>query len=182
MRRIRHFENFMKANIIVPTLVAAVLLGGAAALTAQPAEAPSKPTREDLREQFRNLTPEERRAKLQEYRDRQTPAQQETLNRRLQDLRHMTPEQREERFREFRAHQSGITNAPSLQSVTSEERMARMKARMEELRASETAGTISAEEKIQLQRMEQVIRRFETQPEKREATPRQEKQTETKTP
>lgn len=173
----------MKGNIIAPTLVAAILLGGAAALTAQPVEAPSKPTREDLREQFRNLTPEERRTRLQEYRDRQGSGQQEEIiSRRREELRNMTPEQREERFREFRARQSGITNAPALQTITSEERIGRMKARIEELRASETAGTISAEEKTQLQRMEQVFRRFEAQPEKREATPPQEKPAENKEP
>jgi predicted ribosome quality control (RQC) complex YloA/Tae2 family protein len=153
-----------------------VTLGSGAVLHAadDPAPPAGRPTREEIRESFKNLTPEERAARLKAIRDNGGPAAEALLKRRaeLEKLREATrdlpPAQREARIREWRE-----TNALSrpLATMSPEERDAKRKLfqkRIEEqiatLNKKKADGTITEDETRRLQNMERMRKRLESGP------------------
>jgi DNA repair exonuclease SbcCD ATPase subunit len=192
-------------SILIQALAA--LAGTVLLATPVRADDPQPPTREELREQLKNLTPAEREARLKELRARHgepapnvvpgpgpggpPPEQREAIRRRfaeqfqnlppeereakMRELREqferMSPEERAARLREFqgKAGERGSvvpgnprTMREQLPGVSPEQREARlrefrvqMEARYKDLKAKEAAGTLSPEERGQLQRLEQ---------------------------
>lgn len=108
----------------------------------KPAE---RPNREELREKFKNLTPEERAAKIKEMREKNSGAGRgEEMQKMFKDL---------------------DLNMADLQKLSPEERRAKIKEAAEkktaELQKKKSAGTLTDAEKETLQRIEQRRRMME---------------------
>ena len=164
----------MKIPATLLILAAAVLLlstagGRAAEPVSTNAPATPKISREQLREQIKNLTPEERAARLKQWREQNATGLAEESLRRRELLKGLTPAEREAKLKEWRAR--GATNTASLSTpppkITPEQREAKRKEihqRVEneyaKLRQKETDGTISDEERIRLRRVEAIRKRL----------------------
>ncbi len=155
-------------------------IGPAAALRAadEPAPPPGRPTREEIRESIKNLTPEERTARLKALREKGglgAPAADALLKRRAEvqklrdEIKDLPPEQREARIREWR--ETNALGRPALATMSAEEREARRKVfqkRIEEqmatLNKKKADGSITEEETRRLQNMERMLKRLESGP------------------
>jgi hypothetical protein len=161
------------------TLLLAALGTGAVLRAAdEPAPPPGRPTREEIRERFKNLTPEERTARLEALREKGglgAPAADALLKRRaeVQKLREETkdlpPEQRQARIREWR--ETNAFGRPALAKMSSEERDAlrkrfqtRIEQQMATLNKKKADGNITEEETRRLQNMERMLKRLEAAP------------------
>ncbi len=121
--------------------------------------APANLNRPAVKREQKNLSPEERRAKVQEVRKQQ--ANQDAAKRREQ-LQTLTPEEREARIKEFREKHPEVVK--QIGGLSAEERQAKIKERMEALQAKKAAGTITPQEERLLERMEGAVKRMESQP------------------
>lgn len=135
---------------------------------AKPATPAAQPTREEIREQLKNLTPEEREAKLKELREKfGKSADSDEARKRREEFQKLTPEEREAKMKEFRAKQGQrpggggelAKQREELKNVPPEERAAKLKElrekmekRHDELLKKKTEGTLTAEEQEQLNR------------------------------
>jgi hypothetical protein len=146
---------FMKNKHLIHGLVAGILLCGAIPLRAESTNAPAL-DRSTLREELKNLTPEERRAKLQELREKHRPQMQQDAMQRMEEWKALTPEQRQERLKEGRV-QLGTPGAPAGQAEVG----ARLKLRLEELRKKQADGTLTDQEQTQLQRLEHAVKQMD---------------------
>ena len=142
-----------------------------------PAAPPGRPTREELREQIKNLTPQERQARLREFRERQaqgpgTIGREEFEKRRqerdrlLKEIKDLPPAERQTRIREFR-ERGGLTR-PGFSTLNPEERDAKRKQFQERvakeiatLRAKKARGGLDEDGERSLQRMELIAKRLE---------------------
>jgi hypothetical protein len=165
----------MKISLTLPMLsIAALLLSGGAGRSAEvpSTNAPAAPkiSREQLREQIKNLPPEERAARLKQWREQNAAGQAEEALRRRELLRSLPPAEREAKLREWR--ERGATNAVNFRSalakLTPEQREAkrkeirqRVESEYDKLRNKEADGTISDEERIRLRRVEAIRQRLE---------------------
>jgi len=125
-------------------LLVAALGGGIIASRAADPISTNKPSREELekrREEWRKLTQEERNAKLKEMRER-------SMEKRRDEFNKLTPEEREAKRKELRE---------------------RLEKHLGELRAKQTNGTITPEETRDLERREQLKKRFEQNARERQA-------------
>lgn len=164
----------MKIPATLLILAAAVLLlstaGGRAAdpVSTNTSAAP-KISREQLREQIKNLTPEERAARLKQWREQNATGLAEESLRRRELLKGLTPAEREAKLKEWR--ERGATNATSLRTpppkLTLEQREAkrkeirqRVESEYAKLRQKEADGSISDEERIRLRRVEAIRKRL----------------------
>ena len=164
----------MKISVTFPILAAAGLLmsdtvGLAAETVSTNTAAAPKISREQLREQIKNLTPEERAARLKQWREQNAAGQAEEALRRRELLRSLPPAEREAKLREWRERTS--TNAVNLRAalakLTPEQREAKRKEiqqrvenEYEKLRKKEADGAISDEERIRLRRVEAIRKRM----------------------
>lgn len=159
----------MKLNRLL--LSAAILLGAGTVSTlraADEAAPPQRPNREELREQLKNLSNEEREARLKELREKFGPLNREEIEKRREELKGLSPEEREKKIQEFR-QKNGGPNRPGVNILTPEQREARRKElrarfdqQLAELRQKQTDGKITDEEKTRLQRLEELSKRFES--------------------
>ena len=168
----------MKIPVTFPVLVAAALfVGMARERAAEPASTnlPAAPriSREQLREQIKYLTPEERAARLKQWREQNASGLAEESLRRRELLKGLPPAEREAKLREWR--ERGATNTSNLRTpppkLTPEQREAkrteirqRVESEYEKLRQKETDGTISDEERIRLRRVEAIRKRLAADP------------------
>lgn len=168
----------MKIPATLPILAAAALLAGiASGRAAEPAStnplAAPKISREQLREQIKNLTPEERAARLKQWREQNAAGLAEESLRRRELLKGLPPAEREAKLREWR--QRGATNAANLRTpppkLTPEQREAkrkeiqqRVESEYEKLRQKEADGKISDEERVRLRRIEAIRKRLTADP------------------
>jgi translation initiation factor 3 subunit A len=120
------------------------------------------PNREELREQLKNLSPEEREAKIKELREKRRAEMEKTR----EELKKLPPEERAAKIKELREKRAA--ERPELKNLTPEEREAKrkeMKARMEQrladLRKKKVDGTITPQEEKRLERMEEMGKRLE---------------------
>jgi hypothetical protein len=93
---------------------------------------------EKLREAWKKLSPEEREARIKEWRKTNNVSRAEGERRR--ESRHMSPEERAAKRREIKG---------------------RLEKRIAELRARQMAGALTSQERRELERREQVLKRFE---------------------
>jgi len=127
-----------------------VLLGaflGASPVGLLAGDAPSEkpPASRELakrREEWQKLTPEEREAKLKEWRKTNGSPARAELDKRREQFKNMTPEEREAKRAEIKA---------------------RLEKRIAELREKQTNATLSPSEQHELMRREQVLKRFQQQ-------------------
>ncbi len=164
----------MKISATLPILAAAVLLvapaSGRAAESA-PTNTPVAPkiSREQLREQIKNLTPEERAVHLKQWREQNKDGLAEETLRRRELLKGLSPAEREAKLREWR--ERGATNTANPRTpppkLTPEQREAkrkeirqRVESEYEKLRQKEAGGIISYEERVRLRRVEAIRKRL----------------------
>ena len=161
------------------TLLLAVVGSGAALRAADElAPPPGRPTREEIRESIKNLTPEERTARLKALREKGglgAPAADAILKRRAEvqklreEIKDLPPERREARIRQWR--ETNALGRPALATMSAEEREARRKVfqkRIEEqlatLNKKKADGSITEQETRRLQNMERMLKRLEAAP------------------
>lgn len=117
-----------------------LLLATATLPSLRAADEPSVPDKNPAREDFKKLTPEERAARIRQWREKNGGPVGEALQKKREELKNLTPEEREAKRKEFRE---------------------RFDKQVGELRKKKADGTITPEESKRLDRMEQIIRRFE---------------------
>jgi hypothetical protein len=161
-------------NKIVLT-VSLAALGLIADVRAQDEPKPPQPpvNREQLREQFKNLTPEQRQAKLREMRERQLGTNRVEMEKRRdafqklqQEIKDLPPEQRQAKIREWREKQG--LNAPGFRTMDPDQAKAkradlkkRIDQQISELRKKKADGSLTEQETKRLQRMELMSKRLE---------------------
>jgi len=125
-----------------------------------------KSEREELREQIKNLSPEERAARLKELREKSAPPRDE-VDRRREMLKNLSPAERELKLKEFRDRSGAERRSEEQKKLTLEEREAkrkevrqRLEQQLESLRKKAADGAISAEERVRLERLEKIYLRF----------------------
>lgn len=119
----------------------------------KPATSGNRPSREELREQWKNLTPEQREARIKEWREKNPGGPS-----RSGDPRGPAAEKFREERKEL-AKQIGL-DAEELKNLSPEERMKKVReaseAKVTELKKKKEAGTISDDEQKLLGRLEQL--------------------------
>ena len=131
----KHFSTVLLSLLLLAT-------GGA---WSRAAEEPSdkRPTREEMekrREELKKLSPEERDAKLKELRDKFGWPPREEPDKRRESPSKITSEERESKRKELKG---------------------RLEKRIAELRARQTNSVNAAEDARELERCEQILKRFE---------------------
>ena len=132
-------EKNMKLITLIKCSLALLLAAGTIPSLCA-ADAPPAPDKKPAREQFKDLTPEERAAKIKERREKNGSPDGEALQKKREELKDLTPEAREAKRKEFRE---------------------RFDKQLDELRKKKADGTITDEETKKLERMEQINKRFE---------------------
>src|SRR6185503_6404889 len=161
----------------VPLLLLVLGSGNVLRAADDPAPPPGRPTREEIRESFKDLTPEERASRLKAFREnsglggpagetlRKRRAELEKLRETLKDL---PAEQRQVRIKEWRE-----TNALSrpFATMSAEQRDAvrkdfqkRIEVQIGTLNKKKDDGSISEEETRRLQNMQRMLKRLESGP------------------
>lgn len=141
-------------NVKLIYLAAGLIAISASQLThaEDPKPAPS-PNREEAREKFKNLTPEEREAKMKEFREKH-PEAAANMEKRGEGMRQMIKD-------------LGL-DAEELKKLPEAERRAKIKAaadkKMTELNQKKADGTISDSEKEMLKKLEQTKKFMEEHP------------------
>lgn len=173
----------MKTALFLPLALCAVAFTVGrlhAADPKDPAPPSDRPSREALREQFKNLTPEQRQERLKEMRERfpgitggdleKRRAEFEKLRTELKDL---PPAERAARIQAWR-QTNGFTNglsrplAPGLSPEESTAKRAQFRERIDaeltRLKARQADGSITPEETRRLERMSEWNKRLESIP------------------
>lgn len=127
---------------------------------------PGKPIPEALRDQWKNLTPEERQARMRELREKHPEGpNREEMEKRREEFKNLSPEERQAKMKEWREKRGDL---PGLQILSPEAREAKRKelrARLEKHRTAllkkKADGTLTAQEEKRLQHMEELAKRFE---------------------
>ena len=140
---------------------------------------PDGPLREELqkfRDEIKNLPPEERDARIKEFREKHPNLQagpgvngrpdRAEIEKFRDEIKGLPPAERDAKMKEWRAKNRGAL--PALRDLPPEERQAkrqeikaRMQKRLEEFRKKKADGTITEQESRQLERMEEMTKRFE---------------------
>ena len=150
----------MKDRTVLSCLIAGLALAGAQSLlragddTNQP---PRRPGPQPLREQLRNLTPEERQAKVKEWREKHSLTNRPAVGPR-EERGTLTPEQRDKikALREGRA-----ANSTPLKNPAEDQRRTRLKTKLAELQKKKADGTSTPEEDKLIKYLEQAVQRFD---------------------
>jgi hypothetical protein len=132
-----------------------------------------RPSREELREKFKNLTPEERQAKLRESRERQAGTNRVDLEKRRQEfqkfqdeVKNLPPAERQAKIKEWRQKQGLAqpdfrTLNPGQAKAKRGELKKRVEQQLGELRKKKSDGTITEQESKRLERMELMTKRLD---------------------
>ena len=124
-------------------LIFALFATSAVALRAadEPADKPaSRDEAEKRREEWKKLSPEEREARMKEWRKTNAAPSREEREKAREQFKNMTPDEREAKRKELQE---------------------RLEKRIAELRARQTNATITPQESRELERREQILKRFE---------------------
>jgi ribosomal protein L29 len=152
----------MKVKMMIPCLAAGLIwLAAPTGLLAQESDQPARPNRQGLAEQLKNLTPEERRAKLQEWRGKHGAQRPEAFEKLREELKNMSPEERQARIKELRDKHAAGTAPEQFKGLAPEERRAKIKEKLAELRRKQADGTITPHEEELLKRAEERIKGLE---------------------
>jgi hypothetical protein len=130
------------------------------ALAEQTNQPPRPLQKEQLEKQLQGLTPEERRAKLNELGG--VSGIPDAYTNQLQELKNLPPDQRRAKLNEMREKRMAATNVVPYKGDLAAHRGA-LKTRMEALRAKKKNKTITPEEEQQLERMEALYQKMEQQ-------------------
>jgi hypothetical protein len=127
---------------------------------AQPTNRPAPPAvSEELRQQLKDMSPEERRAKILELRGKQglNPA----LTNQFPDLKNVSPEERRAMIEKMRGERRSVagTNA-GLSRLNAENMRNRLQVHADQLRAKKADSTITPAEQQQLDRLELHLKRL----------------------
>ena len=168
----------MKCTVLLHCSATLLILATGATLRAadDPTPPPGRLSREELKEKFKGLTPEERQAKMKELREKTGPGglmSEEMQKRRAEfeklreSFKDLPPAERETMLREWREKNLKAPAGPA--AMTPEERETRRKEfskRIEEqiaaLKKKKSDGTITENETTRLQNMEKMARRLES--------------------
>lgn len=160
------------AETAVPTGATKATPAPAPAVTAtdeDPAPPANRPKPEDLRGRFRNLSPEEREARLKELRSRFNPGatNRTEVERRREEWRKLPPAEREARIKELRERNLSRTS-PLFNRLTPAEREAkrgeikeRVDTQIKELEARKATAPLTALEQRRLDRFREMARRLD---------------------
>jgi hypothetical protein len=166
----------MNKTLFALSLAVSGLALGTPSLRADDEPKPPQPppiNREELREQLKSMTPEQRQARIRELRDRQMGTNRVDIEKRRQEfqklqeeLKGLPPEERQKKMREWRQKQ-GLAQ-PGFRTIDTDQAKAKrqeLKGRVEqqlaELRKKKTDGTITEQESKRLERMEVMSKRLE---------------------
>lgn len=152
--------KIMKNKILC--LLAGLVAFSSAELRAEDAKPQPRPSREEMREKFKNMTPEEREAKIKEWKEKNPNASQGGRPGGGQ----FDPEKAREEMKET-AKQLGL-NPEELKNLPPEERRAKVREaadkKTEELKKKKADGTLTEEDKKlaeRLEKMRDMRKRFE---------------------
>ena len=159
-------------------------LGSAPALRAaeDPVPPPGRPTREEMREKLKDLSPEQRERKLREIREKSGPGgafkgpmSEEMKKRRAEfdqfreSLQGLPLPEREAKLREWRGKNAATRPLDGPGTLTPEEReskrkefLTRIDAQLEALNKKKAAGTLTEDETLRLGQLEKVKQRMES--------------------
>ena len=169
----------MKMTLFALSLAISGLALGTAGVRADDEPKPPQPppfNRDALREQLKNLTPEQRQARIRELRERQMGTNRVDIEKRRQEfqklqeeLKGLPPEERQKRMREWRQKQGLARPAfrtidPDQAKAKRQELKGRVEQQLAELRKKKTDGTITEQESKRLERMEIMSKRLEQEP------------------
>jgi len=146
-------------RVVVPLILLGALCIGRSAEQDQPIDAKK---REEIRQELRNLPPDQRDAKVREYRQKFGPGfllDPQEMQKRREELKNLPPEERQKKIQEWR--QERMNARRDFKAMSPEEREAKRKEmrerfqkQLDELRKKQTAGTLSIEEQKQLRHYE----------------------------
>ena len=175
MKRMKWVSTF---SVLLLALGSTIALSLAALAEEDPTPPPGKPTREELRERVKNLTPEKREAMIREFRERQglsatnRPAFDErrrNFEKLRQEMKDLPPEERQAKLQEFR--EKGGVNRTEFNGLSPEQRNAKRKELLErverevtDLKSEKAKGKFSEDDERRLQRMEMIAKRLEQGP------------------
>jgi hypothetical protein len=127
---------------IFTILMCATLVASALVLRADdpPEKSPSREDSEKRKEEWKKLSPEEREAKMNEWRKTNAGPSRAEMEKRREQLKNMTPEERAAKRKEIKE---------------------RLEKRIAELKAKQTNGELATQEARELERREQILKRFE---------------------
>ena len=152
----------MSTRNLIRCLFITFIATGAASLRADETNQPSRGfTREQIREQFKNMTPEERRARLEQFRAK--GAGQLRSTNQFEQLKNLSPEERRAKLQQLREQRAGLTNSANAR-INPEERRAKIKSRLEDIRKKKDQGTLTPMEQKQLDRLEIITKREQGTP------------------
>ena len=134
------------------------------------AEQPTnQPARDELRQQLRQLSPEERQEKIREIREKLGTGSvwRAEAERRREEWKDLTPEQRRAKMLEWRAMRGGeqaqaIT--PDNRDVYRQQIRERLQKQLQELNAKKAQGALTPEEQKRLENLGQVSKYFNAAP------------------
>ena len=156
-----------------------LILAGVTATTLcaadDPAPPPGRPSREELREKLKGLTPAERQARLRDLREKAgTGALGEDAQKRLaefqkfrESVRNLPPAEREAKIREWREKNRILPLRQSAMPLEERERLRanfseRIHDHIQALKKKQTDGTLTEMESRRLQHMKQMAARLES--------------------
>ena len=171
-------KRFARLSTLASLLVSLSPFGAAGADDLPPPVAPAgRPTREELRERVKNLTPEERQARLREFREKQAQAPgaagRETFEQRrrerealLNEVKDLPPAERQAKIKEFRERvgllrPGASTLKPEEREIKRKEFQERVAKEIATLRAQKAKRTLDEESERSLQRLEMIAKRLE---------------------
>jgi hypothetical protein len=161
--------NTMKCSIrFAIALLAATLviaLRPAPARADDATNAPAPPIRTlQLREQFRGMSVEERRAKLLEFQHRRLGTNALPADHWGEQFKNLTPEERRAQLQALRAKANARQLDAGERAQIIAERRANMEARLAELQKKAAEGTLTSLEQIQLRRFTEAVAQFKSFP------------------
>ena len=109
-----------------------------------------------------NLSPEERRAKIQELREKHGPFSSAGLTNRTDGFKNLSPEERRAKMEEMRKAKGGRHSLLGTNSLSPEQRRERLNTRLEQLRQKKAEGSLDPAEQKQLDRLEQFNQHFQS--------------------
>jgi len=112
-------------------------------------------------DQTNSPAPEKRDPKLELLRTNQFAGDPSTNE--VEQLRNLTPEQRRQKMEEFRARHAAAGTNSAVPALTQQERIARVKTLIEQMRRKNAAGSLTPAQQRQLTNLEAVLKRLEEQ-------------------
>jgi len=124
--------------------------------------------REEIRQELKNLPPEQRAAKMREYRQKFGPAfmlDRQEIEKRKEELKNLSPEERQKKLQEWRQERQNARRdfkalSPQEKEAKRKEMRERFQNQLDELKKKQADGTLSIEEQKQLRHYERLSSRF----------------------